>query len=90
MSDNKAVRKLKPCSDEVAGDNAAAQAKFTSDSTTKVLELIQDVTQNYAPHRPIDKYIVTRVLQIIAQAKGNPDQGSALVGKLQDLATRFV
>eukprot|EP00977_Amphora_coffeiformis_P004676 scaffold1001_cov169-Amphora_coffeaeformis.AAC.23 len=45
----------------------------------QALELVQQLTRDYAADRPASKYVITRLLQYLAQDKVNPDRANALV-----------
>lgn len=63
----------------------------TAPSAKEATKLVERITHEYSIHRPIDKYVVTRLLQILGQKKNQqqynaPEQANALVEQLQKYA----
>lgn len=66
-----------------------ATAANNNHNPNDLLRLIDQVTLNYSPHRPLNKFVVMRVLQILAPHRQYAEQATALVQKLQETAALF-
>lgn len=57
----------------------ASHASHEHMDAEQALTLVQQLTHDYAPERPVDNIVLTRLLRYMAHAKSDPEQANALV-----------